>query len=78
MNEINIEAIKSFYNLLKHKQQTEIRAFELDEDFKNSKCKGHIEHAYFSEYNGKISLVLNDYGIIEKINLNGVENAKEN
>jgi len=38
---MNTEAVKTFYDLLGHKKQTEIRAIELSKDFKTSKVKGH-------------------------------------
>jgi len=34
---MNTEAVKTFYDLLGHKKQTEIRAIELSKDFKTSK-----------------------------------------
>jgi len=59
----NEQDIKKFYELLGHKKQTEIRAFQLDKDFKNSKCMGHYFVSSIKDfieivkkYNGKYNL----------------------
>ena len=69
---MNKKAVKTFYDLLGHNKQTEIRAIELSKDFKTSKVKGHYfvssEKEFVSkikELNGKYNLYA---GLNERIN----------
>lgn len=56
---MNIEAVKTFYDLLGHKQQTEIRVFELMPDRKSSKCVGHY---FVSDWKGFFEIISKNEG----------------
>jgi len=65
---MNIEAVKTFYDLLGHKKQTEIRAIELSKDFKTSKVKGHYFVSSEEEFVSKIQLLNGKYNLYAGLN----------
>jgi P4 family phage/plasmid primase-like protien len=65
---INIDYVKKFYHLLKHEYQTEIRAFELSEDFKVSKCRGHYFVSSEEEFVKKVKGLNGKYNLYAGLN----------
>jgi hypothetical protein len=65
---MNTEAVKTFYDLLGHKKQTEIRAIELSKDFKTSKVKGHYFVSSKKEFIDKIKEFDGKYNLYAGLN----------
>jgi len=65
---MNTEAVKTFYDLLEHKKQTEIRAIELSKDFKTSKVKGHYFVSSAEEFIDKIQEFNGKYNLYAGLN----------
>jgi len=60
--------IEIFYDLLAHKNQTEIRAFELSSNFKVSKCKGHFFVSSKEKFVKKVNEFEGKYNIYAGLN----------
>jgi len=64
----NPETIKTFYELLEHKKQTELREFELSPDFKVSKCVGHFFVSSSEEFIKKVQEHNGKYNLYAGLN----------
>ena len=62
------EKFKFFYNLLAHKQETEIRMFELSKDFKKSEVRGHFFISSFNEFLSKVKEFNGKYNLYAGLN----------
>lgn len=60
--------IKTFYDLLGHKKQTEIRAIELSKDFKTSRVKGHYFVSSEKEFISKVQELNGKYNLYAGLN----------
>lgn len=65
---MKVEDIKIFYDLLGHKNQTEIRAIELTKDFKTSQVKGHYFVSSQEEFVKKVKGLNGAYNLYAGLN----------
>ena len=65
---MKLKTVKTFYDLLGHNKQTEIRAIELSKDFKTSKVKGHFFVSSQAEFVGKVQELNGKYNLYAGLN----------